>query len=95
MCLNLTRCELYQFSITLLLCIRLEGWKWYDSIYWASTVAMTVGYGDLIPKSRFSFIFPFFGVIFMLMPVYALSKALEDDEEECKEDRLMAKPEEL
>lgn len=77
------------------MCLSLQGWKWHDSIYWSFTVATTVGYGDILPKCHSLFAFAFFGVIVMMMPVYALFQALKADEEVYKEDRLMAKPEEI
>lgn len=64
-------------------------------MYWSFSAATTVGYGDIIPKHHAFFAFVFFGTIVMLMPVYALCQTLKKSEEESKEDRLMAKTEEI
>ena len=54
-----------------------------------------MGYGDIIPKSRAKFTFAFFSVIIMIMPVYAIHQALQHEDEVVKEDRLMAKAEDV
>jgi len=47
---------------------RIESWSWFDSIYWASVTATTVGYGDirpLRPVSRLlSIVIALVGIIF-------------------------------
>jgi len=34
-----------------LLVARLEGWRLFDGLYFAFVTGLTVGYGDLVPKS--------------------------------------------
>jgi potassium channel subfamily K len=40
---------------------RLEGWKYFDGIYFSTQTTLTVGYGDLVPTTTWSKIlcFPF------------------------------------
>lgn len=64
----------------------LEGWRWFDGIYFAFVTGLTVGYGDLVPKHDLSRILAvttgFLGVmltgLFAAITVRALQAAMQE-----------------
>lgn len=64
----------------------LEGWRWFDGIYFAFVTGLTVGYGDLVPKRDVSRILAlatgFLGVmltgLFAAIAVRALQTAMQE-----------------
>lgn len=64
----------------------LEGWRWFDGVYFAFITGLTVGYGDLVPKQDISRILAvlagFLGVmltgLFAAITVRALQNAVNE-----------------
>lgn len=64
----------------------LEGWRWFEGIYFAFVTGLTVGYGDLVPKRDISRILAismgFLGVmltgLFAAITVRALQSAVQE-----------------
>ncbi|MBU2616830.1 MAG: potassium channel family protein [Nanoarchaeota archaeon] len=58
----------------------IEGWRWLDSIYFASMTATTVGYGDFIPKTdvgkMFTIPFSFLGIAFVFYFISVIGSIL-------------------
>jgi hypothetical protein len=58
----------------------LEGWSWHDSIYFAFVSALTIGYGDLAPKTFLARALTIFiglsGVLFTALVAAVAVKAL-------------------
>ena len=57
-----------------------EGWRWLDSIYFASMTATTVGYGDFIPATDagkiFTIPFSFLGIVFVFYFISVLGSII-------------------
>ena len=59
-----------------------EGWSWTDSVYFAFVSGLTIGYGDLAPKTPLSRMLAIFigicGVLFTSLVAAVAVKALTD-----------------
>ena len=79
----LTLCSL--IILLAMLVGRIESWTRFDAIYWAFITALTVGYGDIRPKYKFSRILSImiaalgimFAGILVAITVEAASRAFE------------------
>ncbi len=64
-----------------------EGWSYFDSLYFTVVTVTTIGYGDIVPKTvigkTFTMFFPFIGValafyLFSLVGKYVLRQNFEE-----------------
>ena len=57
---------IFLLALGTLMYMFLEGWQWYDALFFSTSTITTVGYGDLVPHTEIGRLFT---VLYMLIGV--------------------------